>query len=89
MRGYNRVRSLTWPVVFQIDGGQRFTVDAPVRGPEGLRLRCRVESGQDVVDREIGAYYNERSAGAIIGRTIRWWIESTGVGVSIAPTRSM
>jgi len=87
MRGYNRVRSLAWPVVFHVDDGRRFTVDAPVLGPHGRSLWCRVQTGQEIVRYEMGAYYGEQSAGAVIGRTIRWWIEVTGIGTTIAPPR--
>ena len=84
MPGYNRVRSLAWPVVFHVEGGRRFTVGAPIPSPRGLSLRCRVETGPDAAEYEIGSYYGEQSAGAVIGRTIRWWIERTGIGTSIA-----
>lgn len=48
-------------------------------------LSCRVEAGPRAGDYEIGESYGEQSAGAIIGRTIRWWTERTGIGVSIDP----
>jgi len=47
-------------------------------------LRCRVEGGAKAGDYEIGPYYSEQSAGAVIGRTIRTWIERTGEGIAIA-----
>jgi hypothetical protein len=83
MHGYNRVRTLAWPVVFQATGGHRFTIDAPLQSPVGLVLRCRVEQNGLATDYEVGPYYNEASAGAIIGRTLRWWVGRTGVGVVI------
>jgi hypothetical protein len=82
MPGYNRVRGITWPVTFRVDDGHRFTIPPPIDDPTGRVLRCHVEGGR-AGEYEIGPWCNEQSAGAIIGRTIRWWIERTGVGVSI------
>ena len=87
MRGYNRVRGIAWPVTFVVNDGHRFTVPPPVRSSSSTLLRCRVEGGPGADDYEIGESYNEPSAGAIIGRTIRWWVERTGIGVSIDPKR--
>jgi hypothetical protein len=87
MRGYNRVTGITWPVTFSVVGGRQFTVQAPVSGPCGLVLRFRVERGDGAGDYEIGPYYGEQSAGAVIGRTVRWWVERTGIGASIDSRR--
>lgn len=87
MTGYNRVRGIAWPITFAVDDGHRFTIHPPERGPEGPVLRCHVEGGPRAGDYEIGEYLGEQSAGGIIGRTIRWWIERTGIGVSIDPRR--
>lgn len=84
MPGYNRVRGVRWPVAFAVADGRRFTVWAPAPSPDGLVLRCRVEGGPRAGEYEIGPYYSEQSAGAVIGRTIRTWIERTGEGVTIA-----
>ncbi len=86
MPGYNRVRGINWPVTFSVDDGHRFTVSQPIDGPAGLALQCHVEGGRAGVY-EIGPWYNEQSVGAIIGRTMRWWIERTGFGVSIERRR--
>ena len=84
MTTYNRVRGVQWPVVFAVADGRRFTVPAPVRTPIGYVLRCQVEGGARAGEYEIGPYYSEQSAGAVIGRAIRTWIERTGEGIAIA-----
>ena len=81
---YNRLRGVQWPVSFAVADGRRFTVSAPVAAPQGLVLRCRVEAGPGSGEYELGPYYGEQSAGAVIGRTIRTWIERTGEGIAIA-----
>jgi hypothetical protein len=86
MRGYNRVRGITWPVTFAVNG-HRFVVLPPERGPNGPVVRCRVDGGSRAGDHEIGESYGEQTHGAIIGRTIRWWIEHTGFGASMDPRR--
>ena len=59
-------------------------MSAPAPTPLGLVLRCRVEGGARAGEYDIGPYYNEQSAGAVIGRAIRTWIERTGEGIAIA-----
>jgi hypothetical protein len=87
MTGYNRVRGVAWPVTFRVDDGHAFTVYPPERGPGGSVLRCRVDGGARAGDYEIGEFFGEQSAGGVIDRTIRWWVERTGIGVSIDPRR--
>jgi hypothetical protein len=84
MAHYNRVRGVQWPVVFAVSDGRRFTVWAPQPSPVGPVLLCHVEGGAGAGDYEIGPYYSEQSAGAVIGRTIRTWIERTGEGIAVA-----
>lgn len=90
MPGYNRARGVSWPVTFRVADGRLFTVLPPMVGvgvgvgAAGLVLRCRVEGGPGAGDHEIGRYYGEQSAGAVIGRTIREWILRTGEAIAIA-----
>lgn len=84
MPGSNRIRGIASPVTLRLVDGHRFTVLPPHASGE---LRVQVEGGPRAGDYEIGEYLGEQSAGAIIGRTIRWWCERTGIGVSIDPGR--
>jgi hypothetical protein len=85
MPGYNRVRGVRWPVAFWVTDGREFIVPAPVPGPDGLILRCRVDAADAASEFDIGPYYGEQTAGAVIGRAIREWIRRTGQGIVIAP----
>jgi hypothetical protein len=85
MPGYNRVRGVRWPVAFWVADGRAFVVLPPTPGPDGLVLRCRVEAAGRGGEFEVGRYYGEQTAGAVIGRTIREWIRRTGEGIVIAP----
>lgn len=89
MTTYNRAGGISWPVRFAVADGRRFTVLAPQPESGGPMLRARVEGPAGMTKHEIGPYQNERTARAVIGRTVRWWNETTGETITAAKSRGI
>lgn len=77
MTGYNRVSGIRWPVTFVIEDGRRFTVPMPAEGDDP-ELELLVDDGRGAGRYAIGPSLGEQTTGAIIGRALRWWTETTG-----------
>jgi hypothetical protein len=86
---YHRAAGISWPVRFAVADGRRFTVLAPQPGSGGPMLWARVEGPAGMTKHEIGPYKNEMTARAVIGRTVRWWIETTGETIAAAKSRQV
>ncbi len=71
---------IEWPVLFQVEDGRRFRVTRVAGSEDSLVARVDGSAG----DRTVGAYLGEQTAGAVIGRTLRWWYETTRDPVVLA-----
>jgi hypothetical protein len=75
---------IDWPVTFDVEDGRRFEV-ALVQTADGPELRVRPG---DADWRVIGESYCEQTTGAVIGRALRWWYETTGEPIIIAKVQT-
>jgi hypothetical protein len=73
---------IEWPVTFDVEDGRRFEVALSEDGSGHLQLRMHV-AGDDAW-RAVGESYSEQTTGAVIGRALRWWYETTGEPIIIA-----
>jgi hypothetical protein len=73
---------IEWPVTIRLGDGRTFLVER--HGDADLRV-CA--AGTDDW-RVMGWPYGVPSVGAVVGRTLRWWRETTGEPVIIGARRS-
>jgi hypothetical protein len=72
-----------WPVTFLVEDGRRFMVTRPA-GPVEPADTLLVHVDGQTAPVAMGSYLGEQTAGAVIGRTLRWWYEETREPVVLA-----
>jgi hypothetical protein len=73
--------TVEWPVRIAVEDGRTLVVGIDAE----KNLRVRVDGTEDWQD--MGSKLLVPSIGAVVGRTLRWWRETTGEVVILAPTR--
>jgi hypothetical protein len=82
--GRTRGFVIDWPVSIHVEDGRTFVVELTADNC----LRVRVDGTDDWRTMDPQQYgYGVASVGAVVGRTLRWWRETTGQPVIIAPTK--
>jgi len=82
--GRTRGFVIDWPVSIHVEDGRTFVVELLADD----RLRVRVDGTDEWRTIDPQQYgYGVPSVGAVVGRTLRWWRETTGEAVIIAPTK--
>ena len=82
--GQKRMAPIEWPVRIHVEDGRTFVVE---QAPDGI-LRVSVEGNAEWRAIDPAVYgFGVPSVGAVVGRTLRWWRETTGEPVIIGRPR--
>jgi hypothetical protein len=82
--GRTRGFAIDWPVTIHVEDGRTFIVEL---APDD-NLWVRVDGSDERRSIDPSLYgFGVPSEGAVVGRTLRWWHETTGEPVAIAPSR--